>query len=59
MTDEERKYSRILAIMYASEAAIKSAEKHDKKRVQKIAIETAYEHIKGVIENVDYCPWQE
>lgn len=59
MTDAERKYGRITAVMYASEEVIKSATKHGEKTAIKTAIETAYEHIKGIIEDVSYCPWQE
>ena len=59
MTDAEKQIGRISAVLYASEEVIKCANKHGESRAKQVAIETAYEHIKGIVEDVSYCPWQE
>lgn len=59
MTVEEKKIGRIRAVLSASEEVIGRAKKVNQKDVISIAMETAYEHIKGIIDDVSYCPWQE
>lgn len=60
MTDEEKIVSRIRSIMQASEETVNKLNKyrHDREDVL-IAKEVAYDHIKGVLEDVGFNPWQE
>jgi hypothetical protein len=59
MTDEERQIGRIKAVLYASEEVVEKAKKVGLKDTIQQAQEIAYEHIKGIIEDAAYCPWQE
>ena len=59
MTDAERQIGRIKAIMYASEEVIASAKNMTDKSVVQTAMEVAYEHIRDILDNPDYCPWAE
>ena len=59
MTTEEKLIGRIRAILGASEEVISSARKYNDINVVGIAKETAYDRIKGIIEDPEYNPWQE
>lgn len=59
MTVEEKQIGRIKAILGASEDVIVKARKFRNDGVVSVAKETAYDHIKGILEDVGYCPWAE
>ena len=60
MTDAERQVGRIKAIIYACDELTKNSDRYKEGNIAKlIALETAYDHIKGVLDNPAYCPWQE
>lgn len=55
----DKQVNRIRAVLYASEEVVSRALKHGDKETILMAKETAYDHIKGIIDDVAYCPWQE
>lgn len=59
MTEAEKQISRIKAILEASEEVISSALKYGNSGTIAIAKETAYNHIKGILDEPGYCPWEE
>ena len=59
MNVSERQIGRMKAIIEATEDVLEKARKYDNKGVVSLAKETAYDHIKGIIEDPGYCPWQE
>ena len=59
MTDCERQLGRIKAVLSASEEVLERAKVSGDKYTIMMAKETAYDHIKGIADSVDYCPWQE
>lgn len=60
MTDDEKIVSRIRAIMSASEETVAKLNKYRNDREDiLLAKEVAYDHIKGVLEDVGFNPWQE
>jgi len=59
MSTEEKLIGRIKALLEASEEVIKSAGKFNNIEVVHMAKETAYDRIKGVIEDPGFNPWQE
>lgn len=59
MTEAERQIGRIKALFEASEELITSARKYGNAGAISVAKETAYDHVKGIIEDVGYNPWQE
>lgn len=59
MKKESMQMGRIMAVLKASEDVITSAKKHDNHDVIKMAKESAYDHIIGIINDPAYCPWQE
>ena len=50
---------RINAVLYASELTITKAKEYNDRSTILMAKETAYDHIKGIMEDPSYCPWQE
>lgn len=50
---------RIEAVLYASEEVIKRAKQKGQRDTELMAKETAYDHIKGIMEDPGWCPWQE
>ena len=59
MNDAERQIGRIKAIMEASEDVITRAKEYGNTGAITVAIETAYERVKGIIDDPGYNPWQE
>ena len=60
MTNEEKIVNRITGVLKASEDTIRDlSDFRDKRFCELIAKEMAYEHIKGIIEDVGYNPYQE
>lgn len=59
MNTYEMQVGRITAIVEAADEVIKRAKKHGNRNTVTMAKETAYDHIKGIIEDPGYCPWQE
>ena len=59
MTDEEKQIGRIKAVLYASEEVVKRAKPHGDRETVMMAKETAYDHIKGIVEDSGWCPWAE
>lgn len=50
---------RIDAVLYASESTIAKVKEHNDRSTILMAKETAYDHIKGIMEDPGWCPWQE
>lgn len=59
MTDEEKIVGRIRSIMKASEETVNKLNKYLHEKDILKAKEVAYDHIKGVLEDVGFNPWQE
>lgn len=59
MVKEKMQIGRIEAVLYASEETIKQAKKAGDRETVIMAKETAYDHIKGIMDDPDWCPWQE
>ena len=59
MNDMEMQIGRIQAVLYASEEVVKRAKRTRDRGTELMAKETAYEHIKGIMENPGWCPWAE
>lgn len=59
MNDMEMQIGRIQAVLYASEETIKRAKQEGQRDTELMAKETAYDHIKGIMEDPGWCPWQE
>ena len=61
MTNAELQLGRITAIIEAANSVIEQAQKNTIYHRDTIAMakETAYDSIKGIIEDPAYCPWQE
>lgn len=59
MTNEERQIGRIKAILSASEEVISRVKKLGDRNTEIMAMETAYERIKGIVDDTGYCPWAE
>lgn len=50
---------RINAVLGATEEVVKRAKPYNDRKTIMMAKETAYDHIKGIMEDPSYCPWQE
>ena len=59
MNDMEMQIGRIQAVLYASEEVVKRAERTGDRGTVIMAKETAYDHIRGIMEDPGWCPWQE
>lgn len=59
MVKEKMQIGRIEAVLYASEEVIKRAKQAGQRDTELTAKETAYDHIKGIMEDPGWCPWQE
>ena len=59
MSEALKKIRRIEAVISASEGVIKETKCDRAREYTLIAKETAYDHIKGILEDVGYNPWQE
>ena len=59
MNDMEMQIGRIQAVLYASEEVITRAKRTGDRETVMMAKETAYDHIKGIMEDPGWCPWQE
>lgn len=59
MSAEEKLIGRIKALLEASEEVIASASKYHNSEVVYMAKETAYDRIKGIIDDPAFNPWQE
>ncbi|MBQ1297422.1 MAG: hypothetical protein IIY21_25485 [Clostridiales bacterium] len=59
MIKEKMQIGRIEAVLYASEEVIKRAKQEGQRDTELMAKETAYDHIKGIMEDPGWCPWQE
>ena len=59
MNDMEMQIGRIQAVLYASEEVVKRAKRTGDRETVMMAKETAYDHIKGIMEDPGWCPWQE
>ena len=59
MIRAERQVERMRAVINASEGVIERAKEQRDRNTLLIAKETAYDHLKGILEDADYCPWQE
>ena len=59
MSDAERMTGRIMAVINASEEVIAMAKKYGNIDTVRLAKETAYDHIKGIADDIGYNPWQE
>ena len=59
MTEAEKQIGRIKALMGASEDVIRSARKYGNNEVIAVAKDTAYDHIRGILFEPGYNPWQE
>lgn len=59
MNTYEMQVGRITAIVEAADEVIKRAKKHGNRGTVTMAKETAFDNIKGIIEDPGYCPWQE
>lgn len=59
MTDSEKQIGRIKAVLSATEEVLERARVYGDQHTEMMAKETAYDHIKGIADSVDYCPWQE
>lgn len=54
--NREMQIGRIEAVIEAAEEVLKRNVDRETKLMAK---ETAYDHIKGIVEDEGYCPWQE
>lgn len=59
MNNTEMQIGRIQAVLYASEEVIKRAKPLGDRETELMAKETAYDHIKGIMEDPGWCPWAE
>lgn len=59
MNDMEMQIGRIQAVLYASEEVITRAKRTGDRETVMMAKETAYDHIRGIMEDPGWCPWQE
>ncbi len=59
MVKEKMQIGRIEGVLYASEETIKKAKQKGQRDTELMAKETAYDHIKGIMEDPGWCPWQE
>lgn len=61
MTNAEMQLGRITAIIEAANGVIEQAQKNTiyHRDTITMAKETAYDSIKGIIDDPAYCPWQE
>ena len=59
MKSESMQIGRIRAILEAAESVVACAKKHNDIDTVKMAKETAYDSILGIINDPAYCPWQE
>ena len=59
MVKEKMQIGRIEAVLYASEETIKKATQEGQRDTELMVKETAYDHIKGIMEDPGWCPWQE
>ena len=55
MTKTEIQIGRIDAVLYATEDLLKRT---NDKETRQMAMETAYDHIKGIVEDVEWYPWK-
>lgn len=59
MNTFEMQIGRIQAVLYAAEEVATRAKKHGDRETVLMAKETAYDHIKGIVEDPGWCPWAE
>lgn len=59
MVKEKMQIGRIEAVLYASEEVVARAKRTGDRGTELMAKETAYDHIKGIMEDPGWCPWQE
>lgn len=59
MNTAERQAGRIHAVISAAEEVISRAKPLGDRETVMMAKETAYDHIKGIMEDPGWCPWQE
>lgn len=59
MKSFETQIARIKAVIGAAEEVAVRAKRLGDKNTELIAKETAYDHIKGILEDPGWCPWQE
>lgn len=55
MTKTELQIGRIDAVLYAAEELLKRT---NDKETRQMAKETAYDHIKGILDDPDWFPWK-